>query len=119
MTKKILIIDDDVDLCAEMRELLGDEGYCVETVSDGKECQAYIEKNPYDIIILDYRMPGLNGVEVLKLIEKKNLKSRVFIATGRPFIEKLLAEEKLLATVAGIINKPFDVQTLLDKINSA
>lgn len=117
MTKKILILDDDVDLCEELAEVLKDEGYYVESLYDGAEGQMQIKKNAYDIIILDYRMPGLNGVEILKFIKSKNLKTKIFIASGKPFIEKLLADEDLSSLVTCVINKPFDAGALLEKIS--
>ena len=117
MAKKVLIIDDDVELCRELAEVLNCEGYSVDTASDGKSGEACIRKNIYDIVILDYRMPGLNGIELLRTIRNENLKSRVYVATGRPFIDKLLESENLSHVVAGVLSKPFDVKTLLEKLN--
>jgi DNA-binding response OmpR family regulator len=119
MSKRILIVDDDVELCEELADILNCEGYSVDTACDGKSGRASILKNIYDIVILDYKIPGLNGIEILKTIKNANLKTRVYIATGRPFIDRLLESEKLSGTVAGVLSKPFDVKTLLEKINSA
>jgi DNA-binding response OmpR family regulator len=117
MAKRILIVDDDVELCRELTEILNCEGYSVDTASDGESGAASIRKNVYDIVILDYRMPGLNGIELLRTIRDENLKSRVYIATGRPFIDRLLENEQLSHLVAGVLSKPFDVKTLLEKLN--
>jgi DNA-binding response OmpR family regulator len=117
MPQKILIVDDDVELCRELAEILTQEGHSVETVSDGKTCEESIRKNTYDVIILDYRMPGMDGIQLLKANRNACLRSRVYIATGRPFIEKLLENEKLSGLVAGVLSKPYDVEALLSKIN--
>jgi len=71
MAAKILIVDDDQDLCDELSEVLSDNGYLVETASNGMDGQACIKKNRYHVILLDYRMPGLSGVDVLKFIKKQ------------------------------------------------
>ena len=118
MAKKILIIDDDVELCEEIAEILRDEGHFVQTVSDDSAGRDHINKNIYDIIILDYRMPKLNGVEILRLIKDKDLKGKIFIVSGRPFMDKLLKDENASGLVAAVINKPFDAKTLLEKINA-
>jgi DNA-binding response OmpR family regulator len=118
MAKKILIVDDDVELCRELAEILVQEGHSVDTASDGKAGEESIRKNAYDVIILDYRMPGLEGIQVLKANRNVCSKSRVYVATGRPFIDKLLEKEQLSGLIAGVLSKPYDVETLLNKINS-
>lgn len=116
MPKRILIIDDDVELAEEMAEILRDEGYSVENISDSLEAEKLIKENVHDIYLLDYKMSGFNGIELLKKIKEKESKSIVFIISGKPFIEKLLKEENVQDLVACVINKPFDVEMLLQKI---
>jgi DNA-binding response OmpR family regulator len=119
MAKKILIIDDDVELCEEMAEILREEGFRVHIASDGMSGQKRTSDNHYDCIILDYRMPGLNGVEFLHEIKKRKLKTKIILASGRPFLEKVLEDEKLSDVVSGILQKPFDIQMLLTMINAS
>ncbi|KKR30443.1 MAG: hypothetical protein A2149_05135 [Candidatus Schekmanbacteria bacterium RBG_16_38_11] len=118
MAKKILIIDDDAELCEEMAEFLNDEGYSVQTALDGNQGEKLIRKNNYDVILLDFKMPGLNGIDMLKIVKEKKPKPAVFIISGRPFIEKLLEEEKLTSVVDGIMGKPFDLEMMLKRIRS-
>lgn len=118
MAKKILIIDDDVELCEELREILKDEGYSAEILFEGPDAGKIIKKNVYDVIIIDYRISGVSGIELLRLIKDKNIKSKVFIVSGRPFIEKILVDENLSDIVSGFISKPFNIKTLLDKISA-
>jgi DNA-binding response OmpR family regulator len=117
MAKRVLIVDDDVELCRELAEVLDSEGYSVDTASDGKNGAAGMRTNVYDIVILDYRMPGFSGIELLKTARDENLKCKVYLATGRPFVDKLLESEQLSHLVAGVLSKPFDVKTLLEKLN--
>jgi len=118
MGKRILIVDDDVELCRELAEILVHEGHSVDTVSDGKAGEVSIRNNAYDVIILDYRMPGLDGIQMLKANRDVCLKSKVYIATGRPFMDRLLENERLSGLIAGVLSKPYDVETLLSKINA-
>ena len=119
MSKKILIVDDDAELAEEIAEILLGQGYSVEKTSDSAQGERLIKENIYDIYLLDYKMSGLSGVELLKKVKEKNSKSIVFIISGRPFIEKILKEEDVDNLVAGIIKKPFDPEVLLQKIKTS
>lgn len=119
MKKRILIIDDDVELCDEMAELLRCEGYAVDNTSNSGRGLALINTTIYDSIIIDFKMPGLNGFELLKRIKKNRHGTPVLLVSGRPFIEKLLKEEKLSRLVDEIITKPFDARTILKKVAHA
>jgi len=124
MAIKILIIDDDVELCEEIKEPLEDEGYSVTTEHNGLKAKRLIENYDYDILLLDIRLPGLTGLEILKGIKDKGMKPKVLIITGRP-LKKILPEgadavedeeEATLKLADGIINKPFDGMAVLNKI---
>ena len=114
--ERILIIDDDVELREEISEVLADEGYLVKGTSDPVEGVNFIDGHIFDIAILDYKLPGMTGVELLCRIKKKSPETRVFIVSGRPFVEKLIKEENAYHLVSGVITKPFDCETLLNKI---
>jgi len=116
--KRILITDDDQELCEEAADALRDAGHLTQTAYDGKTGCDYINKNSYDAIILDYKMTGLTGVDILKFIKRKNLAVKVFLVSGRPFIEKQLKEENVMGLVTRILNKPFDIARLLEEINT-
>jgi DNA-binding response OmpR family regulator len=116
MTKNILIIDDDTELCEELSQILQDQGYLVDLAYDGLSGEKKIEQKPFDIVILDYKLPGENGGEVLRKIKAKKPELSVFVVSGRPQLEKYLAEEKLIGLVAGVMNKPFNVEVLLEKL---
>ena len=120
MTKqRILIIDDDVELCEGMAEFLQGEGYCVQYASDASTAEGLIESHQFDVALLDFKMSNLTGIDILKKIRSKDSKMRIFIVSGRPFIEKLLEEEKMAHLVDGIISKPFKTDVLLEKISEA
>ena len=61
MKKKILIVDDDEEICEEFSEILKGQHYLVETAFDGLKASAMIVKGEYDLVILDLKLPGLSG----------------------------------------------------------
>jgi DNA-binding response OmpR family regulator len=126
MKGKILIVDDDEEICDELSETLRNEGYQVEAVYDGAEASKMIAKAGYGLVLLDLKLPNLSGFQILERIRSNNIKTKVLILTGRPLVkrkdlvkqlaEQALREENILKLADGIINKPFDVKNLLNKI---
>ncbi len=81
---RILILDDEpiiLELCVEF---LSSEGYKVDTVTDGKDALDLLQKNDYDAVISDMKMPSLSGAEFYKLINEKHPKvaKRIIFVTG-------------------------------------
>ena len=67
---KVLIIEDEVEIVSFLKPELSHEGYDVDTASDGREGFEKIEKENYDIVLLDIMLPGLNGIEVCRRVRK-------------------------------------------------
>lgn len=118
MPKRILIVDDDSELAEEMAEILRDQGYFVENTSDSLQGEKLIIESTYDLYLLDYKMSGLSGVDLLKKIKVKDIESTVFIISGKPSIDKLLEEGNVSHLVSAVIKKPFDVEMLLREIKA-
>lgn len=125
MKKDILIIDDDEELCEEMSGILKDEGYKVAVIYDGLKAGRLIEKNKYDLLLLDMKIPGLSGLEILKRIREKKIGVKVVILTGgfithnlpKSPMHTVKEEDELILTFADeIITKPFDIKIVLAKI---
>ncbi len=116
MAKKLLMIDDDIELCREMSEVLKAEGYYVDCVSSPEKINKAVSKADYDAILVDFKIPNSNGIDLLKDIIKNNPQSKIFVTTGRPFIETLLEEEGLSRQISGVFGKPFDIEIMLEKI---
>jgi len=121
---KILIIDDDEEICEEMSGILQDEGYLVDKAFDGLKGNEILQKDNYDLLLLDLKLPGLSGFDILKSVKDKALKTRVLVVTGRPMrglMRNIVTKEEeskdeILKLADGYINKPFDVEVLLDII---
>ena len=80
--KTILIADDDRNLSLLYEEELTDEGYRVEVVNDAKSAIARVEEAPPDLLVLDIRMPGMDGIEALSHILGRNNKLPVILNTA-------------------------------------
>lgn len=116
--KKVLIIDDDVELCEELVDALLGEGCQAQAVYDGVAGLALAAAQDYDAIVLDFKMPGLTGAEVLKKMDRRPARPKIFLISGRPEIEKFIAEENLSGLVDVVMSKPFDIDVFLNKIKN-
>ncbi|SFL12532.1 Response regulator receiver domain-containing protein [Paenibacillus sp. 1_12] len=113
----ILLADDEMSLRFLLTETLADEGYHITEAADGKEALDHIKSNKYDLIILDYMMPELTGVEVCEWLrnnENPNQHSPVILLTA-----KALDKDRDRARTAGVstyIVKPFSPLQLVDTV---
>lgn len=115
---RILIVDDDAELCEEMAELLNSAGYMVDVTTDGRKGIDLLKASRYALVILDFKMSGLTGIEALRQIRELPLPPPVLFVSGKPFVEKELGEEKLSGLIGGMVSKPFDSELLLQKVKS-
>ncbi|HEX5020867.1 MAG TPA: sigma-54 dependent transcriptional regulator, partial [Candidatus Binatia bacterium] len=88
MSDKILIVDDEPSNRNILRQELSHKGYAVETANDGSEALRKVESGPPDLIILDYMMPGLSGLEVLKEIRRREDDTPVIMITAYGTVER-------------------------------
>ena len=116
MNKTILIVDDEENLCALFSDSLT-QGYRVITASNGqKALQLAREENP-DLILLDIKMPGMDGIEVLKKIKKLREEIVVIMLTGYGTLET--AREAMKLGAYDYVTKPVDLFLLRSLVNEA
>ncbi len=84
MKKRILVVDDEEGLRLLYKEELEDEGYSVELAASGQEALDKIEKDSIDLVILDIKMPGMDGVEVLRKVKDRWKDLPVVLCTAYP-----------------------------------
>ncbi len=80
--KKILVVDDEESIRLLYKEELEDEGYSVEIARDGKECLDRFDTFAPDLITLDLKMPGIDGIEVLSRIREKDMDVPIVLLTA-------------------------------------
>jgi len=106
MSNKILIADDEASNAKILGEELTDRGYSVEAVSDGTATLKKVETSPPDLIILDYMMPDLSGLDVLKELRKRGNDTPVIMITAYGSIER--AVEAMKEGASDFITRPFE-----------
>ncbi len=119
MQKKILLIDDEELVVKSIEKLLKKQGYEVLVCKNGEDALAKIKDVKVDLVISDIRMPGMNGVEVIKKIReylkmKGSAPVREIIITG--YAEDDVNKEADALNVADYIYKPFDLRDFLNAV---
>ncbi len=117
MTEKILLVDDEKDFLSIMSERMQARGMDVSTAASAKEAIQLAEVESFDAIILDLQMPGMDGLEALKILKAKKPEIQVILLTGHATIEKGVEAMKLGAM--DLMEKPADLKTLTEKIKKA
>lgn len=117
MKTKILLVDDEVEFVSTLSERLQLRGYDVGTANNALEALAFVYKEPPDVIILDLRIPGMDGIETLKTIKKFDPTIEVIMLTGHGDIRSV--EEGMKSGAFEYIMKPVDISELTAKIDIA
>jgi DNA-binding response OmpR family regulator len=115
MSKKILILDDNQDILEIVHETLSYENFDVRSISNGEEVMAAMTEFTPDLVILDYRVAGINGGDLCKQIKCHPLYKDVPVIIFSAYINH--DDELLGYGCDAIINKPFDLTELVEKVN--
>jgi len=115
--QKILIVDDEEDLCRVLTNILKQDGYEVLAAHTGEDALAVIRRQPLDLILLDLRLSGMGGMEILQIIKQKGLNIQVIIMTAYGTPEG--REEAKDLGVFEFIDKPFPVEEMLKVVRRA
>ena len=114
---RILLVDDEVVFTNNMSKLLTSRGYRVSAVNSGDAAIRALEESDFDVVVLDLKMPGMDGLATLKEIKKLGLFTETLILTGHGSIDSALEAVKLGAY--DYLTKPCEVGDLVDKIEGA
>ncbi len=113
----ILIVDDYVGMAETLALILDKKGYISTIAKDGIEAVEKVKNKFFDIIILDIKMPRMNGAEACKKIKIISSRSKVFMMTA--YEDEELIQETLKKGASGIIYKPMDIENMLALIEKA
>jgi DNA-binding NtrC family response regulator len=114
---KVMLVDDEERFRITLAKLLTVRGLDVVTLGSGAEALEELGRQPYDVILLDVRMPGMNGIETLAEIKKLNPAIEVIILTGHASVDAAVDIMKLGGY--DYLLKPCSVEELTDKIDGA
>ena len=109
--EKILVVDDEQSLREVLSIMLKRAGYAVTSVSDGEEAVEQLQKEIFDLVITDLRLPGADGLAVLKAAKEARAQTEVVVITAHGSVETAVGAMKLGAF--DYITKPFKMDELL------
>ena len=113
----ILVLDDEPIVCARLKPSLEKEGYRLETFTDSKLAMQRLEEKFFDIVVTDFKMPGMDGMALLKFIRKRWPETRVIIISGFATVD--VTREAFQMGVQDVIAKPFKIAQLKELIKRA
>ncbi len=110
----ILIVDNDPDMCCNMSDILGDWDYEVDTALEGATALRMVRRRPYDIVLLDLRMPGSDGLTLSRQITRLRPETVAMLITAYP--AEVGSAEVRAAGLRRVIAKPVNIPRLLEHI---
>ena len=113
---RLLLVEDETQLLNAYVKGLKQEGYAIDTASDGATAVELCEINTYDLVVLDINIPKLNGIEVLKQVRSLNKSVKIIIVSANRSIEQRI--EGLDLGANDYLTKPFDFQELRARIRA-
>ena len=109
---RVLVVEDDEDFAEGLADVLELEGFDVVTAPSGEAGLERFGREAFDIAILDMKLPGMNGVEVLVAIKALSPSTEVVMVTG--FTEPELIEQARRHGARGVVHKPFEIRRIVE-----
>jgi DNA-binding response OmpR family regulator len=113
---RILVVEDDEDLSERLKDWLVFQKHIVETAHDGNEALEQMEFGQWDVIVLDWHLPGMDGPDVCKLYRSKGGGTPILMLTGRDGSAAKVAG--LQAGANDFLPKPFHLKELSERLNT-
>lgn len=117
MSERVLLVDDEVDFLETLAERLRARGMDVATSTSAEEALAKVAEQAFDVVILDLKMPGMDGIQALKALKEQKPEVQVILLTGYATVSKGIEAMKIGAT--DFVEKPADIDALMEKIREA
>jgi DNA-binding response OmpR family regulator len=113
---RVLIVEDEVPVARQIASALTEAGHDPKAVHDGETALEEVRKTPFDLIVLDIRLPGIDGFQVLQRLRTQHLASRVLLLTARGAVDDRVTGLQLGAD--DYLPKPFAMQELLARVRA-
>lgn len=113
---RVLVIEDDTTLGHALQEFLADQGYAVDWLTDGSTVAGALVAQPYDLLLLDLNLPGMNGLDVLRQLRQDGHQVPVLILTARDGLDDRVAG--LDAGADDYVTKPFALPELAARVRA-
>ncbi len=111
LKKSILIVDDDHGTCETLFDILESKGFDVTSVKSGEECLEAMAARSYEVVLMDIKMTGMDGLEVLRRIKENKIDSKVIIMTA--YAGKDIVGLAKKEGAASVLHKPLDLDKLI------
>ena len=115
-TPQILIVEDDEAMREFLCQAISRSGYYVEAVPDGTEALRRVEESHFDLLLTDIRMPGLDGIELVRLVRRRYPNLGVLLVTA--YVQDALGAPDLDGWGVGVLSKPFNLSELIDRVET-
>jgi DNA-binding response OmpR family regulator len=116
MPMKVLVIEDDPTVGQFVKRGLEEARYTVDLVADGEEGEALASSQPYDLVVLDLRLPGRSGQQVLRNLRARNFERPILVLTAQDAVDAKV--ETLRAGADDYVTKPFAFEELLARVEA-
>jgi Response regulator containing CheY-like receiver, AAA-type ATPase, and DNA-binding domains len=116
-TVKVLLVDDEIEVTKILSKRLGRRGYDCQTAANGQEAVDAMRQFPFGIVIMDVKMPVMDGMTALQLIHAQWPKTQIILLSGHADMQ--LAVQAMTEGAFGYLMKPVDIDELLFKIEDA
>jgi DNA-binding NtrC family response regulator len=114
---RVLFVDDEVELVSAVVERLGLRGIVAEGVTSGAEALSRVETEPFDVLVVDVRMPGIGGLDVVQKVKQSHPRIEVVLVSGHGSLQD--AEAGMAMGAFDYLQKPVEIDALLDVIQRA
>jgi two-component system response regulator (stage 0 sporulation protein F) len=114
MSKKIMIVDDQLGIRILLKEVLNKEGFKTYQAANGKEALQLLKEHRPDLVLLDMKIPGMDGIEILKEIKKFDANTTVIMMTAYGELDMIKEAKRLGALMH--FTKPFDVEQVRETV---
>ncbi len=108
---RVLLVDDEAELVFTMQERLELRGFEVDAVTGGEEALELVRRQPPDVMVVDVKMPGMGGAEVLAAVRRHRPGMPVILLTGHGGTEE--GDEELLRQASAFLYKPVNISELI------
>ena len=114
---RLLLVDDEEGFRTAIARRLGKRGFVPVQASTGEECLEILGRDPVDVVVLDVKMPGISGIDTLKIIKQEYVKTQVILLTGNVAVSDGI--EGIKSGAFDYLTKPIEIDHLVNKIKQA
>jgi signal transduction histidine kinase len=114
---QVLIVDDERDFLEILGRRLGMKGFIVSTATNGEDALKLVKERTFDVVVLDLKMPGMDGIETMRRIKQEHEDVQIIMLTGHATVR--LSVEAMQEGAVDFLEKPVDIHLLIEKIRKS